>query len=141
MHKLIAFSLFYTSFIFNWKNMIKDLFSYLWVFLWVYRHLSRHIPISKTQHMPCPPPCKSLNSFQHLINPSIDPSCPSCDSGEAHTTHHLFHCAAHPTGLGVRDLWDRPDLVSSFLASLPFFDYLPALPPPPPEPPPTGPAL
>ena len=85
--------------------------------------------------------CKSLNSFQHLINPSIDPSCPSCDSGEAHTTHHLFHCAAHPTGLGVRDLWDRPDLVSSFLASLPFFDYLPALPPPPPEPPPTGPAL
>ena len=84
--------------------------------------------------------CKALNSYQNRINPSIDPSCPECGSGEPHTTNHLFRCLAHPTELDVRNLWLRPDRVASFICTLPCFDYLPALPPPPPEPPPGGPA-
>jgi len=84
------------------------------------------------------PDCKALNSYQNRINPTIDPSCPECGSGEPHTTAHLFRCLAHPTELDVRDLWLRPDRVARFISSLPCFHYLPPLPPPPPEPPPAG---
>ena len=85
--------------------------------------------------------CKALNTFQNRLDPSVDPSCPTCGSGEPHTTNHLFDCPAYPTGLVVRDLWLRPVSVASFISSLPFFYYLPTLHTPPPEPPPTGPAL
>ena len=81
--------------------------------------------------------CKALNSFQNLLNPSTPITCPECDSGETHTTQHLFRCPTHPTDLCVEDLWLRPDLSAHFISTLPSFHYLPALPSPPPEPPPT----
>ena len=83
---------------------------------------------------------KALNSYHNRLDPSINPACPECSSGEPHTTNHLFYCLSHPTELDVRESWLRPDRVSRFVSSLPYFHYLPLLLPPPPEPPPTGPA-
>ena len=47
--------------------------------------------------------CKALNSYQNRFDLSIKPACPECDSGEPHTTNHLFHCLSHSTELDVRD--------------------------------------
>ena len=81
--------------------------------------------------------CPALNSYWKKIDRERDDRCPSC-LGPPHTTSHLFDCHIHPTALGVRDLWDQPRLTSEFLASLPFFHFLPPLVRPPPEPPPDG---
>ena len=85
--------------------------------------------------------CKALNEYRRNIGLTHDRTCPDCGSGATHSTSHLFACAAHPTDLVVRDLWDRPALAARFLSTVPSFHYLPPLPPPPPEPPPPGAAL
>ena len=80
--------------------------------------------------------CTSLNSYKHRIGASPTDACPSCHHSP-HDTQHLFTCPAHPTALGVRDIWERPAEVADFLATLPFFRF--GVPPrPPPEPPPPG---
>ena len=45
--------------------------------------------------------CRALNSFQNLLDPSTPITRPDCDSGETHTTQHLFRCPTQYTS-------DRP---------------------------------
>ena len=74
--------------------------------------------------------CSSLNEYKYIIQSSDTASCPSC-TYPLHNTHHIFSCPAHPTALGVRDLWERPARVADFLATLPFFRFkIPPRPPP-----------
>ena len=78
--------------------------------------------------------CSSLNAYKSRIGISQTDTCPSCHHSPQDTPH-LFTCPAHPTALGVGDLWERPATVADFLATLPFFRF--GVPPrPPPEPPP-----
>ena len=80
--------------------------------------------------------CSALNSFKHRIGITDTDACPSCQQSPQNT-QHIFACPAHPTTLGVSDLWERPAEVADFLAALPFFRF--GSPPrPPPEPPPPG---
>ena len=75
--------------------------------------------------------CARLKDYQFRIGSAVDDLCPGC-SLVSHSVTHLFQCPAHPTTLGPRDLWERPDDVAIFLSSLPSFSFLP----PPPTPPP-----
>ena len=75
--------------------------------------------------------CARLKDFQLRIGKAVDDLCPDCNL-VTQTVTHLFQCSAHPTSLGPRDLWERPDEVAIFLSSLPSFSFLP----PPPTPPP-----
>ena len=52
-----------------------------------------------------------------------------------HTARHLFDCDAKPTSLSVKDLWEDPVAVISFLKTLPSFSFL--LPPEQPQSPPS----
>ena len=81
--------------------------------------------------------CSSLNQYRHRVGISDTDSCPSC-LHPIHDTQHIFSCPAHPTALGVGDIWEDPVGVADFLATLPFFQFgdLPRPPPEPPLPPP-----
>ena len=90
-----------------------------------------------------------LASYQARIGISASSTCPDCGVSPQ-TSAHLFECSAHPTQLGVIDLWNNPIRAASFLSSTPSFSDLalppppPALfptPPPPPQPPPIPPLL
>ena len=95
--------------------------------------------------------CFRLNDFQLRVGGAASDRCPDC-STEAASSTHLFNCAAHPTYLTTKDLWEKPREVAVFLSSLPAFADLPdpgplSPPPrasvgarPPPEPPPSPPA-
>ena len=76
--------------------------------------------------------CARLKDYQFRIGSATDDICPECDL-VSHSVPHLFQCPAHPTTLGIKDLWDRPDDVAYFLSSLPSFSFLPppSSPPPP----------
>ena len=36
---------------------------------------------------------KGFRSYQHLLDPSIDPACPRCDSGDEDNLEHWIECA------------------------------------------------
>ena len=85
--------------------------------------------------------CRRLNDYMHTkLDRAENALCPEC-LVRRHTARHLFDCDAKPTPLSVKDLWENPIAVATFLKTLPSFSCLlppeqPQSPRPPPEPPP-----
>ena len=79
--------------------------------------------------------CVSLRDYNKTVGKIVDDLCPECRA-HPQTVVHLFACAAAPTNLTVRNLWDRPREVIRHLLTLSSFDDFPPLVPPlPPRPP------
>ena len=59
-----------------------------------------------------------LREYKHKISSAETPSpnCPLCMT-ELHNTQHIFECSEMPTNLTVKDLWEKPVEVASFLRS------------------------
>ena len=55
-----------------------------------------------------------LNSYMARIKPDVTDCCPKCNQSP-HDTNHLFNCAADPTDLTPRILWEDPPAAAAFL--------------------------
>ena len=74
--------------------------------------------------------CGRLKDYQLKIGKMNDDLCGDCDLFPQ-TVSHLFDCPAHPTTLGIVDLWANPTDAVDHLKNFNTFDFLPPLGTPP----------